>query len=204
MRIFKLGDLTYKYDKGAYWLLIFYHNIENKVEFFKNEEEALNCHMQDKYSILGYINSLGDTYKIGEKFEFLYETDKGKKYLRWKQTNFPLNEDESKVSDKVVAGFVNISCPSPVFTGLAKVTMATTYQGSTFIPALLDGEVRSNYWHFSIASYGVHSMFPNTIPTIPGSLMKDVALWLRVLKTGDMCETQCNKRKSNVLTLGII
>ena len=187
--------MTYKYDKGAYWLLIFHHNIENNVEFFEDEEEALSCNKQDKYSILGYINSTGDTYKIGDKFEFLLESKNYAKYFRWKQTNFPLNEDENQPSSKTVAGFVNISCQDYRFTGLAKVTIPTTYESKTFIPSLLDGQINADFWLFCIASYGRHPMYPNTIPALPDSARKDESLWLRITKIGYLFATKCEPRQ---------
>ena len=103
--------MKYKYDRRAYWYLIFHHNIEKNLDFFKDEEEALNSQNPDKYSILWFINSTGNTYKIEDKLEFLYNDKNHQKYFLWKQTNFPLNEDEKQPFNKAVYGFVNITCP---------------------------------------------------------------------------------------------
>ena len=86
---------NYKYAYGSYWLLILYHNAEDET-LFNSQEEAKNCNVENKFSILNEINS--DFFKkfAQNSFEFLLEYPKEfpSDYIRWSQTQSPLYENE--------------------------------------------------------------------------------------------------------------
>ena len=135
------GGFYYKFGKyqmmeyqQALWLKIFYHNMTNLEGFF-TEEEALDSEKEYKYSILGII----DQFKRPSiKYEFILEYPELQTYNRWKQTNNPLNEEESPDHDSKVEGFVEIytSAKSVSWGGLCK-TVKSDKENSP--PSLLNG-----------------------------------------------------------------
>ena len=162
-----LSNNTYKRYDNAYWMLIFYHN-SSAGEFFLNEEEALFCHENHKFSILSHIN---DSYKFKGKFEYLLEYPELEGTNRWRQTNNPLFENEN--NSTYVEGYesVNISFTSNGWSGLAK---------STSINTLLDGSRLHNQWYYAIGAYNVS--FSGIGPWLPGPGMRVYIckLWIRV------------------------
>ena len=72
----------YKYQYGCYWLRVFHHkSLDGSVIF--DENEAKNCDLENKFSILDEI-SLHMRYN--DKYEFLleYPLDYPNKYIRWR------------------------------------------------------------------------------------------------------------------------
>ena len=105
--LFDIGKYRYKRFGGASWLRIFYHNIKLGGTF-ANEEEAKSIHETYKYSILGEIKD-DEKYKYNGKYEFLIQFSERKGFNWWRQTNFPLNEEDNDAIKKSVEGYENVS-----------------------------------------------------------------------------------------------
>ena len=174
------GDFRFKYFKRAQWMLIFHHEITGRV-YFDNDEEALNCHEEKKYSIL---SSIKDTMKFNDKFEFLLQYGSSQtKYNRWKQKLNPLEQTEEDV--KEAEGFESIHLDYNTtlrqFKGLAKTTIPCYYEENpNYIPCLINGYFDHANWFFAIGEY--RSYDSNWVESIPGVKGEpSVDLWIRIL-----------------------
>lgn len=91
---------------GAEWLEVFYHNNKNGTIYFANEQEALHTNSQYKFSILDQLENFRGT---DNKFEFLleYPTDLPNQYLRWKQSDNPVETTDTSLELYEPTSFVN-------------------------------------------------------------------------------------------------
>ena len=168
---------NYQFKHGTFWLLIFYHNAESH-EIFESPEEAENCNTENKFSIL---NEISQFMQYKEKFEFLleYPKDLPGDYIRWTQTNFPLNELEEPDKENAT-GYHPIHISNEYthnFSGLVKTTINNDYNCTA---TLLDGMPGVYNWWYSI---GMHSLcdygYNQTQPPGPDGPVKEIYLWTR-------------------------
>ena len=200
----KIGNIRYKKYQGASWLLIFHHKADKAT--FIDESEALNCQEENKFSILGFMNSTGNSYKYEGKFEFLLEYKNENNIIRWRQTNFPLNQSEIIVNSDTVEGFENktvLSEENP-FTGLARTEYQLTKNDTLYIPSLLNGMVNNAMWWFAVGSYNKQSGFEDKIPSVYGINSKEESLWIRVPNIkGNINNSPCKRITSTCSILFI-
>ena len=118
------------------WLLLFQHNISKVKTYFSNYTEFLSINTYEKYSIL---NSLDDSYKISNKFEFLLEYPDLGGFNIWTQTHNPLKSlpEESNGYSPIL-----ISYSLYGWRGLS----ISSSNNSTF----LDGSPNEDGWYYSI------------------------------------------------------
>ena len=186
----KIGDFTFRYFKGFQWLLIFHHNITGPVHF-ANEDEALNCHEFQKYSIL---SSISDDMKINGKFEFMLQYGSSKtKFNWWLQDKNPLHESEEgkDKADGFIAKQLDYNVKN--FGGLAKTSLK--YQGC--INCLLNGLFDDSLWYYGIGQYkSCYEDWQDSIPVDEfGKGEQIVDLWLRVSPTFlNIYVTICKKK----------
>ncbi len=136
------SDTDYKYqtayftDDGAIWVRVLYQNNKNGDGKFTDENEALNCNMSNKYSILAHLEEFRST---NGKFEFLLQYPEISGYNRWLQTSNPCTTIDA------VTGYeaISISWSSAWSGGLTK---------GNNIYCLLDGQIGTSWW-YSVASY---------------------------------------------------
>ena len=168
--------LIYKTFQGAYWLKIFSHDISNHVEFNSKEEALFVTDQKDKFSILSQINKRDKVFH--NSYEFLLEYEWSKYYIRWRQDDNPIEIYENDQNSNQVAGLTNISSniEHPIFGGLALT------QRDTYDPSLLNGDIKSNNWHFAIGMYKdcYGEWNHDTIPSPPSMTIKQTDLWIRI------------------------
>ena len=180
-------EYTFKFFEGEKWVKIFSHDYN--VQSFFTESEALHCNQQYKYSILDTINSRNKIKQYGGYYyEFLYEytkTDSSLSFVRWIQSNNPLQQDEEIEGSNKVPGFRKISknFEDDKFGGLAKTTMERYSKG--YISSLLNGIMNNSEWYYAIGIYppceGTDWNY-DYIPASQSQQTKIVFLWMRVLK----------------------
>lgn len=194
----KIGDNNYWPHNGFYyktfmwsrWLLVYHFN-SKKSSFFTSETEAKSSNLDDKYSILGLINS---NMKYYDKYEFLLEYPELKLRNHWRQSDNPCDIEEGSYSDgKEVEGYEPIS-----------VNMTTKYWGglvkSSKTEVFIDGSANHQYWHYTIGPY-----YLNNDDSYPGPNMTSVfesVLWLRVNLNNIICTNKinCYRNKITLLT----
>ena len=161
---------TYMLFKNAIWLKVFYHNATFGDFYERNEADVLDSHTEQKFSILGSINS---SFKINGKYEFLYEIPGKIGYNRWKQTNHPINTTKSMTPEE--NGFQPVKLYWPYnFGSLRKHNGCTVYCCS----------YDSQKWWYTIGALATCSK--NSMPLIyddSGTNSyngKEVALWIRL------------------------
>ena len=179
-------DDSYKCFEDAKWFKIFSHDYSQKSKF--TESEALHCtDKPDKYSILDSLSSRDKIKEFGQYyFEFLYEFKNGNSnlyYMRWIQSNNPLEQREDAKSS-TVPGFKNLSSnfQGDRFGGLARTTFLLY---NDCYPSLLNGVVNNTQWYYAIGIYDIcdRAWDYNYIPSIPSrSKTTYVVLWIRVMK----------------------
>ena len=175
----------YKYFQNEKWLKVFSHDFSQEKSFF-TKEEALYCvNHPTKYSILSLINKR-DRIRFKEYsdyfYEFLYEftaSNHSFYYIKWIQSNNPLNQNED-IEDTLVPGFKNLSSNfhDSKFGGLAKTTMDL----SGCIPTFINGQLNDLQWYYAI---GMYTPCQTTwdYNYIPGSYLSTAILaklWIRV------------------------
>ena len=163
---------TYMILKNALWLKVFYHNTTFGDYFNSaNADEVLNSHTNQKFSILGTIDS---SFLIDKKYEFLYEVPGKRGYNRWRQTNHPKDTNLSTTPEQ--NGFKPIKLSWTKDFGSLKKCAYTYYCCAT-------GE---NSWWFTIgAKQRTSDAAINTMPLINegGYSGYEVALWIRIPPT---------------------
>jgi len=171
-----IGKYHYKRFGGASWLLIFYHNVKLG-GLFQNEAEARANDNPYKFSLLDEIKD-DERFKYDGKYEFLIHFSGKKGFNRWRQSNFPLNEDDNKASGETVDGYenVSISWTDKLWGGLAKTV---NYSGKC-IPCLLDGSIGAINYHYAIGNYGCNNQYIDSTPSNDLVGVNEVALWVRV------------------------
>ena len=181
------NEFTYKYFEDAKWVKIFAHDYSQKTKFTK--QEALHCVDQsDKYSILYSLNPRDKIKEFGSYyFEFLYEfvnlTSLSISFVRFIQSNNPLEQPEVIQGSNRVPGFKIISSNfhDDVFGGLAQ----TTKDFNGCIPSLLNGNINSIEWYYTIGMFdecqGTNWNY-NFLPSSYFSKTNAAFLWMRVMK----------------------
>ena len=172
-------------------MLIFHHNITGRV-YFANEQEALNCHEDQKYSILSAIN---ESMKYQGKYEFLLQYgSSATKFNRWRQSLHPVEQEEGLSTGKV-PGFEDkgISFNQFNFGGLAKTSIKDTCINS-FLNGVVD---KTADWYYAIGQYKpCNTNWLDYIPGDYGSIQKletVVDLWIRISPFVPYCSCKTNK-----------
>jgi len=165
----EVGSGTIQYYRGAYWLLVFYHNSVGGV-YFNSLNEAKKCDLPNRFSILSDLNQ---NYYFNNKFEFLLQYPGISDHNWWRQSYNPIEISEGTGD---VYGYepIEIAWKGHNWGGLAVSATGLT---------LLDGSRRTGYWWYSIGC--VSSAYT---PLIPGPyenetynfMVSEVKLWVRI------------------------
>jgi hypothetical protein len=176
----------------------------NGVEFSTIDEAQFITNNEDKFSILNQIHSCNRI--SNEKFEFMLEYDGGR-YIVWKQTNSPLDEEEdlscSTKGQCFVEGFEHIrsNMNDDAFGGLAKKKRLS----NGCIPTLIAGTLFNNQWFYVIGmtSQCYTGWDHSTIPASYGKTTLAVSLWMRVpfLRICSCRKRDCSSLTNNVFLL---
>jgi len=165
-----MSCLSYGYETkqqhGATWLKMFYHDSTGGV-FFSSVNEALQCSLPNKYSIL---SELDQRYALNGQYEFLLEYPELSGFNRWKQNNSPIIETEGQYGS-MAQGYTPISVSWTVngWGGLVKSKAKTTF---------IEGSTSST----SLAWYGIGYISKQYSPKMagPGKHVYKVCLWVRI------------------------
>ena len=161
-----MSVLRVKSFRHKSWLLVFRHSTRKTVSFFTKETAMFN-NEEDKFSIIGMINS---TFKYDSKYEFLLEYPETNEYCIWRQSLSPIEHAED---NNPAEGFEPIRLIPNGFTfrGLQKSAYSTT---------LIDGDSRSSYWMYAIGAGD--SVYRPSFPCYNRSKpsCKEVNLFIRI------------------------
>ena len=191
--IVTIGKYQYKRFVGVSWLLIFYHNVKLGGNF-NSEAEARTANEKYKFSILDEIKD-DERFRIDGKFEFLLQFSDIKGFNRWKQTNFPLNEENNNNIGDKVEGYENISISwtENRWGGLAK----TVLKNGACVPCLLDGTIKHPNYFYTIGNYGCNGGYLTSSPANNDDT-NEVALWIRVQPIHVNIPFTCSKKHVNI------
>ena len=155
-----------EYEK---WLLIFHHDSQI-AGFFKTKEDAIYSESYNMFSLLSQVSKL---QKIDGKYTFIIEYPKEHPnlFLRWSQTNDPLNEIHEYNVVGEAEGFEldqksNLSTHR--FSGLKR------YSDS----ALLGGYRNNKNWYYAVGA--CNSLYKPNFPGPHESNVSEVFLWVKV------------------------
>jgi len=179
--------------KGAKWLRIFYHNVQFG-GVFRNAEEAKHSINKYKFSIIEDV-SKDHKYKYEGKYEFLIQFSDTSGYNWWRQSIFPLFEDDNTSIGTTVKGYeeVSISLRDRNWGGLAH----TVRKYSGCIPCLLDGSIQSEKYFYTIGSNNCNKDYPDTTPSNNNPGANEVTLWMRISSFG-FKSCQSYKRRNSI------
>ena len=172
------------------WLRIFYHNMQQGGPF-ANQSEARHSISDYKYSILEDV-SIDPKYKYKGKYEFLIEFSDTKGYNWWRQSIFPLYEDDNESIGSNVTGYedVSIRWRDNNWGGLAH----TVREHRGCIPSLLDGSIKITNFYYTIGNNNCYGGYPKLTPSNTGPGVNEVTLWMRV-SSFDKISCHCYQRR---------
>ena len=176
-----LNSEVFQNYNGSKWVRVFYHYNANGAHGFTNEDEAKHCVSDSyKFSILDEITS---GQQINGKYEFIIEYPELGTYNRWRQTNNPLEEQESSGVYKV-EGFEELETLAP-YSSWGGLVYTSIYESRSSPPSLLNGNPGRKEWYYAIGQYeGVtwiyYSKTYSSIPSSLGVAVNYVSLWLRL------------------------
>ena len=185
--------------KGAYWIRIFYHNVSLGGPF-SSIEEAKHIISEHKFSIIEDV-SRDPKYKYNGKYEFIIKFSQKSGLNWWRQSIFPLFEDDNSSIGTTVTGYepISISWTEEYWGGLAHTVRE--YKGC--VPCLLDGSIRTNRFFYTIGNNNCNSMYPTSTPPNVNPGTTDVSLWMRIPSSfHKSCKP--SYRRKNVLNLLVI
>ena len=184
--------------KGAKWLRIFYHNVPLG-GVFKDQEEAKHSISQYKFSIIEDV-SRDPMFKYRGKYEFLIQFSDVSGYNWWRQSIFPLFEDDNESIGTTVTGYedVSISWRNNYWGGLAH----TVRNIGGCINSLLDGSIKSGLYFYTIGNNNCNTNYPNTTPSNEDPGASEVTLWMRVFQFGYNSCRVC--KRGNSISLFVI
>lgn len=158
----------HKYD--ADWVKVFHHNTNNGTEWFADENEALYCNTDYKYSILKFLENFRQD---DGKFEFLleYPQDFPNQYNRWKQTANPATTEEDPSAGGPAEGFeeIHLDWKANNFKGLLKSKPQTS---TGLIRTFIDGTTNYSNWFYAIGCY--NNSETDWHNRMPGPYVKDI------------------------------
>ena len=99
----KIGPFTFSSFSRKKWLKLLFHNVTWNVEF-ANEEEALHYVNPENEQLFSIIGDVNNESRIDGFFEFIIEYPNERKYVQWKQKNFPLYEHD-EIGKSTIEGF---------------------------------------------------------------------------------------------------
>ena len=169
--IFLIVFYTFKTFQNSFWMKIFDHNSTDNT-YFSNLTHSLYSLDSKLYSLL---NKIDDSYKINNKFEFLLEYPELNGFNWWRQSIFPLFDDETTSFSK---GYeeIMITWRGRWWGGLVK--------SSANIYTLLDGSVNHGNWYYSIGcinNAGYNNLIPGpAFNNVDNIWISRVILWIRI------------------------
>ena len=180
---------TLKYQYGAHWSLIFYHDVSTEVVF--DDETIIFSNDNYRYSILGAIT---DSYKIGNYYEYLLEYPGFEGYNRWMQ-KIDINSTQiNNTSLDIGYKEVHIDFSSNWGGGLSR----SYYQQYTFYDGS-PGPVYNGYW-FSIgckvSKYLGKIQYPGLHYATGSDGVQKTILWIRI--PSSFCSF--NIRRANIIS----
>ena len=190
----KIGMYTFTTFKNKSWIKLLYHNVTGKIEF-NDENEALYYVNRSNKQLYSIIKAINNESRINGKFEFILEYPNERKYVQWKQLNYPLYEKD--VSGKsITEGFEPDDSAPQGFKGLA---YSMIYEPSNCRPSLLDGSLGSSNFFYAVGMMKCPTPHDHSsIPAISSST-KVMSFWMRVKSFN--IYTYGGKTKSLSLTL---
>ena len=190
-----LEDFEVKEAYGCKWLKIFYHNSSTKVFFNKSKNEHLSSNSEEKYSILGALESI---HRFDNSFEFLLEYPELQGYNRWIQTVNPLGIKNPTTRESLGYESINETWSCNYCGGFT-----LSINQNTFICGAIG---HSSHWVFAIGSfsnYGTDNTFPGpTINDENGNATNThkisyVYLWIRVKQFHSLFNSNCSSCRYN-------
>ena len=163
----------YKEEHGVQWLLVFYHNAHDNI-IFKDDDEAINCNTNSKFSIL---NEITPKMRINSMYEFLleYPSDFPGEYNRWNQSWNPLDPSGRQPDG---FNFTHKGWDYYQFAGLA----LTCRSANQCCPSVLDGTSDETWW-YSIGMISLcDTQYGQPKPPGPSAQVNEIVLWLRINK----------------------
>ena len=162
--------------KGAHWIRIFYHHMPLGGPF-SSTEEAKHFIGEYKFSIIEDV-SRDPKYKYNGKYEFLIKFSQIAGFNWWRQSIFPLFEDDNLSIGSTVTGYepVSISWKTNNWGGLAH----TVREYSQCVPCLLDGSIKSDTFFYTIGYNNCNNLYPTSTPPNDNPGTTDVSLWMRI------------------------
>ena len=170
-----IGSDVYASLDFKIYQLVFEHNFTTE-NCFKNDEEAKNINIPNKFSILYDLNSTKYLFKDNFRY-YIIEYPELKIFNAWKQTISPTEEIE-RSGLSTATGFTQLitEAPQDGWGGLVKTTYPDHGTGTS--GSYLDGIPRDSNWWFCI---GLLCKSPSKFLNhgIPGSssVIKRVSLW---------------------------
>ena len=195
MKVFKFGNMVYKYQHGACWQLVFRHDVS--YGFFSTKEEASYNLDENKFSLLSKMSDpLTFSNFHSNRYEFLLEYPKEHpgEYNRWIQQNNPMKEQEYETANgKKVDGYTEIHAD---WTGNYWGGLVSSSSGSS----VLDGSTYIGYWHFAIGDYC--GEFETKTPG-PG-YNSYVLLWMRIADSNHIAQSISKCKNYHFFSLCIL
>ena len=187
------SNFTYKNEYGFSWRLVYY--LDSSVQtFFSSEEEAKNCNVKGRFSILDSIPKI----KGQTTYTFLleYPVEYKGKYIIWQQSKSPYDDIEVSGVNSATGFSLLKNTIGTTFNGLVRTAFAD--QSAKEKVTLIDGNPGTSYWYYSIGMYKATKYWT----AVPGPYDKTsvtvTALWVRA---PDILYQRTNKRCPNRLKL---
>ena len=97
------------------------------------------------------LDEIEESYKIGDKYEFLLNYTDENSSNWWRQSNFPLYENNTN-NEPYVTWYepIKIAWNNYYWGGLQRTPFHQNY-GCT--PCLIDGSLYSDYWYYAIGIF---------------------------------------------------
>ena len=90
-----IGKYIFTEYAGANWVLIFRHDIVEKVQFFNTDVEYIDYYDENNTNIYSIIGEASHWNMKTNYYEFLLEYPPNEGFNHWRQNNYPLYETSS-------------------------------------------------------------------------------------------------------------
>lgn len=158
---------------GAEWLRVFHHNNKSGTILFENENEALYCTSENKFSRLRDLENFRG--KDG-KFEFLLEwpEDYPSEYIRWKQSKNPLDDNTIYEIDTNSYLIGKVDGYEEIYNSWynSEQRWAGLLRNQHPDLSLLDGII-GGHWYYAIGAYQSYAYDDNNVIGVPGPEYKN-------------------------------
>ena len=164
-------DANHKYMLmlNRLWLQVFYHNCTYG-DYFTSLDQVRDSHTARKFSILG---SIGTSFKIKGKYEFLLDIPGMPGFNQWRQSVFPFDAQVTSTAESNGYEPVKLSWRGAFVNGIGLTNSGCSY---------LDCSAGNNSaWWFPIGCIKYYTI-PNTMPLISSIDYQgpEIRLWIRV------------------------